>query len=184
MKKHTKQIISGIVLFILGGIIIPSIFFGIILLFLLKEKPVATFIIPAEIEVTIQKEGRYYLWNDYQTVFEGRIYSMSEELPNGLEISLHKKTNNNLIEFVGDHSITSSTANSKKIAIGYFEIEQPAEYILSVSGETPPRVFSLGASFFNANLFIIAIIVFPLEMLMGIGGFILILIGIINLIKA
>lgn len=184
MKNHTKQIISGILLFILGGIIVPALFFGTIFLFLLTEKPVARFIIPAEIEVIIEKEGRYYLWNDYQTVFENRTYSMSKELPNGLEISLREKTNDNVVEFTEDQSIISSTANSRKIAIGYYEIKQPAKYILSVSGKTEPRVFSLGTSFFNANLFIIALIVFPLEMLMGIGGFVLIVIGIINLVKA
>lgn len=183
MKKHTKQIFSGVILFVVGAIIVPALFFGSLVFYLLTEKSIAKFIIPAKTEVAIEKEGRYYVWNEYQTIFEGKTYSSSEELPGGLEISLVDTKNGNAFEFVSDQSITSSTGNSQKNAIGYFEIERPGEYTLSVSGETSPRVFSFGKSFLNANSIIIALIVFPIEMLIGIGGFVLIIIGIINLVK-
>ena len=81
MKKHTKQIISGVALLILGGIIIPVILFVPIIWGLINEKPLATFIVPTEIEVSIEKEGKYYLWNNYRAIFEGRTYSSPETLP-------------------------------------------------------------------------------------------------------
>ena len=61
MKRHTKQIVSGIALFVLGGIIIPAFFWGPIVFCLLTEKPLAKFIIPAMVEVADEKEGQYYL---------------------------------------------------------------------------------------------------------------------------
>ena len=45
MKKHTKQIISGITLFILGGIIIPTAFSAIVILYAISSKSLAKFTI-------------------------------------------------------------------------------------------------------------------------------------------
>ena len=156
----------------------------ILFVYLLNEKPLAKFTIPGQAIVTIEKHGRYYLWNDYQTVFEGRSYSSSEELPGRLEISLLEKEAGDPIEFVSSQSITSSSGDSHKNSVGYFEVDEPGCYILSVFGETEPRVCSFGKSFFNTKSVLICMIVGLLEILMGIAGFGLVLVGIINLIKA
>ncbi|MFZ9032949.1 MAG: hypothetical protein ACO21J_03245 [Anaerohalosphaeraceae bacterium] len=184
MKKHTKQIISGIALFILGAMIIPIVFVVLLFTSLLNDKPLAKFTIPGQAMVTIEKHGRYYLWNDYHTVFESRSYSSSEELPDGLEISLLENEDGDSVEFISNQSITSSSGDSDKNSVGYFEVDEPGDYILSVFGEIEPRVCSFGKSFFNIKSVLICLVVGLLEMLMGITGFVLVLIGIINLIKA
>ena len=184
MKKHTKQIVAGVTLFVLGGMIIPTIFVVILFVCLLNEKPLAKFTIPGQAIVTIEKQGRYYLWNDYQTVFEGRSYSSSEELPGVLEITLLENKDGEPVEFVSSQSITSSSGDSHKKSVGYFEVDEPGGYILSVFGETEPRVCSFGKTFFNTKSVLICLIVGLLEILMGITGFVLVLVGIINLIKA
>ena len=183
MKKYTKQIVSGVVLFILGGMIIPVVFVVLLFTSLLNDKPLAKFTIPGQAIVTIEKHGRYYLWNDYQTVFEGRSYSSSEELPGRLEISLLEKEAGDPIEFVSSQSITSSSGDSHKNSVGYFEVDEPGSYILSVFGETEPRVCSFSKSFFNAKSVLICMIAGLLEMVMGIGGFVLIVIGVISIVK-
>lgn len=184
MKKYAKQIISGAVLFILGGIIVPVISFVFLFSGLLKQKPLAKFVTPAEVELTIENKGKYYLWNEYQTTFEGRTYSTSENLPDGIKISLTDLANGNDIELITDFSISSSSTSSKNNSIGYFKIEKPGKYILNVAGDSSPRVLSFGTSLFGLNFFLTIITVFLLEMSMGIGGFVLIVIGIINLAKA
>jgi hypothetical protein len=90
----------------------------------------------------------------------------------------------NAIEFVSDQSITSSSGDSHKNSIGYFEIDDLGIYILSVSGGTGLRVCSLGKSIFTLKNVFIFLGTFVLAMLMGIGGFVFVLIGIMNLIKA
>ncbi len=184
MKKHTKQIISGAVLFILGAFIVPVIFIIYLFLSLLSEKPLARFIFPNEVKVTIENKGKYYLWNEYETIFEGRTYASSKYLPDGIQISLIDTLNGSDIKFISDFSITSSGFNSEKKSIGYFEIERPGNYILKVTGNSEPRILSLGKSLFSYKLIVEFFMVFLLVMLMGIVGFLLIIMGIINYIKA
>ncbi|MHC4292486.1 MAG: hypothetical protein ACYSTR_09780 [Planctomycetota bacterium] len=184
MKKHTKQIISGVVLFILGGMIIPVIFVVLVFTSLLNDKPLTKFTIPGQAIVTIEKQGRYYLWNDVHTVFEGKSYPATGEFPEGLEITLIENQDGGPVVFVSDTSITSLSSDSHKNSIGYFEVDKPGVYILNVFGETELRVCSFGRSFFNTKSILICLTVGFLEMLMGVGGFIFIVIGIINLIKA
>lgn len=183
MKLHMKQIISGITLFILGGIIIPTVFCIIAFTYVLTNKPLAKFIIPGQVTVTITNQGRYYLWNDHQTIFDGKTYSSPEELPAGLDISLLEKQNGGAVRFIPDPSITSSNNNSHKISVGYFEVNESGAYVLSILGKSEPRVCSFGKSTLTLRTVLIFLGTSCVSGVMGITGFVLVLIGIINLIK-
>jgi len=37
--------------------------------------------VPGTQEVIIEKPGRYYLWNDFRTVYAGKSYDQSEHIP-------------------------------------------------------------------------------------------------------
>jgi hypothetical protein len=183
VKKHTKQITSGIILFILGGIVIPTIFCIIAFTYFLSHKPLARFAIPGQTIVNIEESGRYYLWNDVHTTFNGKSYHATGEFPESLEISLLDNQDGDPVVFVSDTSMTFSDGNSYKISIGYFEVQEPATYILSVLGGTEEFVCSFGTSIFTLKNILIFLGTFGVTMLTGIIGFILIIIGIINLIK-
>ena len=183
MKKHTKQIISGITLFILGGIIIPTVFSAIVILYAISSKPLAKFTIPGQATVNIEKQGKYYLWNDYQTVFDGKTYFNSEDMPHGLDISLLEKQEGDSVEFIFEQSISSSRGESHKNSIGYFEITKPGTYILSVLGESEPRVCSLGTSIYNLRNVFVFLGTSCLAGVMGITGFVLVLVGFIGFVK-
>ena len=184
MKKHTKKIVTGIILFISGVIIVPLTITIFFFLFLLNKKPLARFLIPAEIEVRIEKEGKYYLWNDYHTTFNGKAYPATGEIPDNLEISLNKKHSETSITFYSDQSISSYTGESPKRSIGYFEIDESGIYLLNISGETTPLVFSFGKSLLNLKIFLVIFMTGVSSMIMGFIGFIFIVIGIIELCKA
>ena len=184
MKKHTKKLITGVVLFVIGGLIAPSVITLLLFLHLLNEKPLAQFLIPTEVKITIEKEGKYYVWNDHHTIFRGKTYAFSEEMPNNLEISLHEENNKKTIEFHGYSSISSMTGNSSKSSIGYFEVSKPGVYTLIISGETIPRVFSFGKSFFNLKIFLCYFGTICSSVLIAIGGIIFVVIGIVELCKA
>ncbi|HRQ90897.1 MAG TPA: hypothetical protein PLA50_19055, partial [Bacteroidia bacterium] len=62
MKPGLKTLITGIALFILGGFVIP---FLLILPLFLNESTNTQFLVPGSKEVTVEKPGRYYLWNDF-----------------------------------------------------------------------------------------------------------------------
>jgi hypothetical protein len=144
MKPGLKTLITGITLFILGGFVIP---FLIILPLFLNESANSQFLIPGSKEVTVEEPGRYYLWNDFQTVHDGKSFSRSESIPDGLEIAVTDDTGNTLT-FTSDTSTSSSSGSSSKNSIGYVEVSNPGKLSVSVSGDSEERVFSFSRSIF------------------------------------
>ncbi|MDD5262205.1 MAG: hypothetical protein PHD76_10200 [Methylacidiphilales bacterium] len=142
MKKGLKTLIAGILLFVIGAFVVPI---AMILPLILDGSKETQFMIPGSAEVDIEKPGRYYLWNDYQTVFEGKSYNRSEGIPDGLEISI-KSANGEKLKFVSDTSISSSSGSSSKHSIGYIQAGNPGKLTVAVSGTAEPRVFSFSES--------------------------------------
>lgn len=132
----------GIMLFSIGVFVAPAVF---ILPIILDGSERQEFMIPGSTEVDILEVGRYYLWNDYQTVYDGKSYNRSENLPDGLEITIRNEGGERL-SFIGDASITSSSGSRSKSSIGYVDIEHPSKLTVSVTGVADPRVFSFSKS--------------------------------------
>jgi len=185
MKKPKTLLIASIILFV-GGIIayaILMIYLYLPLLTFLICNDDIQFLIPGSVE--IEDEGRYYLWNDYQTVYEGKTYSMPEEVPDNLIISLKTKDGALHYDIIGKTSISSSSYPTSKKSIGYFDITVPGDYILKVKGVSKPRVFSFRQ--FNYDTLEFA-------MVLGIGGSVCLLIifagfalgvvGVVKMVKA
>ena len=141
MKKGVKTIIIGATLFITGAFLIPV---AVILLLITRGDRPEQFIIPGEMTVEIEEAGRYYLWNDYQTIYKGKSYNRSELIPDSLEMTITNIDTGELKEIVGDTSTSSSSGSSSKNSIGYFEIGEPGQYKVRVIGESNERVFSFG----------------------------------------
>ncbi len=184
MKKPGKQILTGVILFVLGAIVIPTAFTVLAFIHAANCKPLAKFEIPAQATVTVEEPGRYYLWNNYQTVFEGKAYSDSRDVPDGLEFSLVDTQTGDAVEFMTNASISVTSNNDEKNSIGYFEIDQPGDYTLSVSGSTLPRVCSLGKTIFSLRNVLAFIACFGFTMALGLGGFVLVIVGLVNLGKS
>ena len=169
MKKLKTLLISGIILFV-GGIIAYTLLMIFLFLplwtFLICNEDIQ-FLIPGTIEIEIEDEGRYYLWNDYQTVYEGKTYSKTEEVPDNLIISLKTKDGALHYDIIGKNSITTSSDSTSRKSIGYFDITVPGDYILEVKGESEPRVFSFRQLNYDTVVF---------AMRMGIGGSVCLLI--------
>ena len=145
MKPGLKTLIIGIALFILGGFVIP---FLLILPIFLNESSEQQFLIPGSKKLTVQEPSRYYLWNDFQTVFKGKSYSRSESIPDGLEIAVTDGAGKKL-DFQSDTSISSSSGSSSKNSIGYVEVSEPSELLITVKGASEKRVFSFSESIFQ-----------------------------------
>jgi hypothetical protein len=180
MKKGVKKIIGGGILFV-AGMILPFVF--IVPLFFQNDD--ITFRVPGSSEISIEDPGRYYLWNNYSTVFEDRSYSFDKELPHGLSFSLIEKDSGSTILMKCDSSTSSESGNQKKISIGYYELANPGQYTLSVSGNTENRVFSFGKSFFGKGLLFFGgmILGMVLAFAAAICALVLVILGIIDLVR-
>jgi hypothetical protein len=141
MKSGLLLLVLGVLLLI-GAFIVPVLF---VLPLILGKTDEVQFKVPGELEFNAQTAGRYYLWNDYETVFHGKTYDDSEKLPDGLDIEVHD-ANGKELQFTGDSSESVNGHGTSARSIGYVEIDQPGKLKIDVSGETKERVFSFAKS--------------------------------------
>ena len=176
MKSGIITIITGIALFLIGTCIIPAIFAIILVLGGLKE---LQFKVPGTAQATIEKPGRYYIWNNYETVYKGRSYSRSEKLPDGMEIRI-KDSDGKLFDFVSDSSTSSNGMGSSKKSIGYIEAKSTGKVDIEVTGGNEERIFSFAQSGILKTL----LTVFGIVVLFGFAGFGVTIWGIVKLVMA
>lgn len=162
MRKWIIILAVGVVVFVVS-IVLPLF----LLLPMISEEDRPQLLIPGSMHISVQEPGKYYLWDDYETVFKGRTYFHPEGLPGGLRITLMKVDSNEHIEIVGDSSFTSKRGSSSRRSIGYFDLLK-GEYLLKVQGDTEPRVFSFGQSVFTTH-FVLLVLGSVLFQFVGLG---------------
>ena len=85
MKPGIKTIIAGAVLFVVGALVIPLV---VVLPLVLGKSHEFQFKAPGNAEITVNAPGRYYLWNNFRTVYEGKSYDRLENIPDGMEFQM------------------------------------------------------------------------------------------------
>jgi hypothetical protein len=146
MKPGVKTIITGISLLVLGVIIVPIAILAIILPMVIGDAGKAQFEAPGSTQVEVTKKGRYYVWNDYRTVFDGRRYNRSESIPDGINIVIKERDTGERLNFVSDSSISSTSGSSAKNSIGYIQVKRPGMLDIHVTGGYEKRIFSFARS--------------------------------------
>ena len=180
MKAGIKTIITGVGFFVLGAFIIPL---AILLTLFFSDTKEVQFRIPGNTDIVIEEAGRYYLWNDYQTVFEGKSYNRSKTIPDGIEIKIRNKENNKLYDFISDSSISSSTGSSSKNSIVYIDFQSPVNITIEIVDGGEERIFSFSQSDF-LKMFGLFVGGWCFSMFIGISGIGLTIYGVIKLIKS
>lgn len=143
MKKGLKTLIVGVVIMAVGVFVIPLL---LIAPLFTAETNEVQFIVPITFQTTVNEPGKYYLWNVYQTIHEGKSYNQSTDIPNGAQIII-SDANGNPFEFKSDGaSISGNNSSTYYNNIGYVEIETPGEIIIKVTGIKQPRIFSFSRS--------------------------------------
>ncbi len=138
MRRGTKTIISGFVLLIAAMVATPLV---VVLLLIPNKSSDFQFKVPGKVETTIEKPGRYYLWDDFQTLYEGKSYNRSENLPDGIEIRIQDASGHQL-QLSADTSISAHINSIAKKSIGYVEITHPETIQIQISGGNEDRIFS------------------------------------------
>lgn len=136
---------KGVTLIVIGSLLCLAAFsFGFIKFFnaLMSMEPHENaFLVPGQTEVQVTEPGEYYLWNVYQTVYEGRAYNQSSNLPNGVEIDI-TDAGGHTLDLDSDQNASASINNHQMQAIGRVLISQPGAIQIEVSGDFEQRVFS------------------------------------------
>ncbi len=142
MKKGLKTVITGAVLFVLAVFVLPL---ALLVPVVLQDSSPSQFLIPGVAEFELEAPGRYYLWNDYRTIFEGESFHRSESLPDGLRMVVRGAAGDEL-KLITDASISLSSGSRSQRSIGYVDVPQAGSWEVEVSGEVKSRVFSFGES--------------------------------------
>jgi uncharacterized membrane protein len=123
--------------------------------YVLTLEPGVQFLGPGRHTLELGRPGKYLVWNDYRTVFQGRSYDASERLPPGVRIGVLDKAGGQALTVTSGHGGTSTTGDSSSVAVSQFEIAHPGSYEVVVEGDFPQRVFSVGRDFIPGLLGVI-----------------------------
>ncbi|MGQ9706321.1 MAG: hypothetical protein ACUVWP_04870 [bacterium] len=114
---------------------------------------------PGKINITLQTSGKYTIYYEYQSVYDGRVYLTGENLPSGLQFAvLSKETGANI-------PLTASTLKSSysiggRSGVSAFDltIDKPGIYEITSwysEGQSGPNVVMTIGQGFSANLLMI-----------------------------
>ena len=127
------------------------------------------FIVPGAITVSIDEPGKYTLWNETSTIFDGQIYSSSTELPKDLKIEIYEISSGHPIKLKPSWTSSETSGSRKRWSLGNIRFDKASEYKIEVTGDFSDRVFLLRRSVLS-NILIAVVISSLLGILGAVGG--------------
>jgi hypothetical protein len=177
MKPGLGALIAGVLLFVVA-FIVPVCF---VLLVVFGKSDEVQFEVPGKLEFDAREAGKYYLWNDYRTVYKGKSYDRSRNIPDGIDITVSDASGQ--LQFVNDSSTSVTSGSTAAVSIGYVQVEKPEKLTIEVSGAKDDRIFSFAESRLKTIIgYVIAGLV--AAMFVGLVGLALIITGIIKLVRS
>lgn len=169
----------GVKLMIAGGIAFVVSVIGLVYAVIsLTGAAAATpeFEAPGSFSSTTKEAGNYYVWDSFQTSFDGEIVNRPEALPDGYRVSVSDPAGEEL-PFTFDHSMVFSVGSHKMKSVGYVAAPADTTLTIDVDGfEEPFRVVSFARSSFRDIVFK-AVLPFFAAIAVGAVGGILVLVG-------
>lgn len=177
MKPGLRPLIIGVVLLI-AACILPFLF----LIPLFKGDSLnVQFAVPGDIEVPIEEPGRYHLWHDYQTVFEGTTIRKDPALPDGFTISI-QDADGKPLDLTSHMNTNVQIMGTSKQSIGSIDITAPTTVRILVTGDPTGHVFSFGESRIG-SIILTAVVTVLCAGLLAAGGLTFAILGIVRLVK-
>lgn len=132
--------------------------------------------VPGTFEATVDEPGRHYVWDSFQTNFDGKFVNRDEDLPDGYGVVVMDAAGEE-VQFTPDRSIRMSVGSHAMKSVGYINAAETGPYSVQVTGpEEPFRVFAFAPSSFGAIVFSMVLPILA-AVPSGLLGFILLVIG-------
>ena len=122
-----------------GGVLAAA---GMVAWLVLTWEDGVQFIAPGRQALAL-KAGNHVVWNDHVTVFEGRSYRSSRELPAGLQVTVADSSGSNLA-LRSASGMSYKGMSTERVAVMQFDVARPGRYEIEVRGDFPPRIISVG----------------------------------------
>lgn len=143
IRPSRSWYVIALILFLIGAVGGIAILFTSIFTSLSEG---TQFIVPGEIAITVDKPGEYTLWNEVKTIYKGRMYTGSEELPDILEIRITDTMTGEPIPMTSSAGGTETIGSTVRRAIGNITFDRPGRYRIEVSGDFRARIFMIRRS--------------------------------------
>ncbi len=131
----------------LGGVLAAA---GLIAWLVLAWEEGVQFLAPGRQALTLDS-GEHVVWNDHATVFEGRSYRSSKDLPDGVQVTITDSGGAGIALRRASGS-TYKGLSTERVSVMKFDIARPGRYEIAVQGDFQPRVFSVGPNHTSALL--------------------------------
>ena len=101
------------------------------------------FLAPGQAEVTVAEAGRWYLYHDHRTTFDGRSFTQSPGLPDGASFRLTDAAGAVVPVAEDPARISVQVGGTDSVSVACWDL-QPGAYIVTVDGFADDVVCSLG----------------------------------------
>ncbi|HTD68174.1 MAG TPA: hypothetical protein VK846_16740 [Candidatus Limnocylindria bacterium] len=116
---------------------------GCAIWFVFNQPKPTPFLSPGPLDFTARQAGKHTLWHEYDTIFNGVMYS-SNVLLSGFQIHCRDGRSGAEIPVVSDRGAVMSTSNVRRESVAAVKIPAPGRYLVSVEGSPQPMLFSFG----------------------------------------
>jgi uncharacterized membrane protein len=134
----------------LGGVLAAAV---LVARLVLTWEEGTQFLAPGRQTLTLNA-GEYVVWNDHITVFDGRSYRSSKDLPDGVHVSVMDSGGAGVV-LRRASGASYRGLNTERVAVMQFDTARPGRYEIAVQGNFQPRVFSVGPDHTGALLWTI-----------------------------
>jgi len=109
-----------------------------------REAP-TRFLAPGVGAVEIRAPGRYVVWHEHRTVYEGRSFDLPPRLPHGVRLAVSAPDGVELR--TEPTSMTERWGSVERAAIVAFDAPAPGRYVVAVRGDAQPFVLAVSDEF-------------------------------------
>lgn len=173
MRDWKSKIATGIGIALIGALLVPAL-----LLTPVADMPdeEVRFLAPGEATLDVAAPGRFHLWHEYRSRFDGRRYEADDRLPIGTVIEVRQRERS--LEAVPTDRIRTEFGDSASVSVARIDVPAAGPVSLSVRyRDGRPRVLSL--SRFTLGDWAKAIGLSVVSMLIGGGaGLALLIVGV------
>lgn len=98
--------------------------------------------IPGAVSAEIDAPGRYYVWDNHRTMFDGERIQYASGWPDDVKIAV-RDANGTDLEFVHDASQNWSIGNNAKTSVGYIDVPTATTIRIDIDGAGRDRIVTV-----------------------------------------
>ena len=126
-----------------GIIIVGIVIFGFTLVRLMNGAPLEPVTkVPGTVKVKVLTPGRYYVWDNHWTTFEGKKTKYDDDWPGDATVMVRDSTGKAL-DFVPDSSQSWTIGNSGKTSAGYIDVPNESTLQVDIDHVRHERIVSI-----------------------------------------